>query len=349
MLFIVFITILLSFPGFAHPQTRKPAKFSELAAYVGADREQLLVSGAKQEGKVVWYTSLAGGSYKAIIEVFESKYPDVKVEVYRAPGAELAVRMMEEAKARRGIADALETTTDTLRTLQEAKLLAPFNSPYLRNYPAGARENANNGLVLWTYARESYLGFAYNKTKIPASAVPKNFEGFANPELRERLAVGTGGTAPEIVGAIMKVKGEAFVRNLKSQGIRLFVLGSTAIRDQIATGEIEASPVIFQTHALEAQEKGAPVEWIAMDLVPVHAGGAVVAANPPHPHAALLMVDFLLSPDGQKVLEKFKYGSATKDYGFKRWYPQQGLTNSQYEREFSRWEKIVNSIVRKAG
>ena len=194
-------------------------------------------------------------------------------------------------------------------------------------------------MVLWTYARESYLGFAYNKGKIPPTAVPKNFEGLANPELKGRLAVGTGGTAPEIVGAIMKTKGEAFVRNLKSQEIRLFALGSPAIRDQIATGEIEASPVIFQTLALEAQEKGAPVEWIAMDLVPVHAGGAVVAANPPHPHGALLMLDFLLSPDGQKVLEKFQYGSATRDYGFKRWYPQQGFTNSQYEREYSRGGK----------
>src|SRR2546422_826328 len=83
--------------------------------------------------------------------------------------------------------------------------LAPFNSPYLRNYPQGARENAKQGLVFWAYARESYLGFAYNKSKIPPGAVPKNFEGFANPDLKGRLAVGTGGTAPEIVGAMHKV------------------------------------------------------------------------------------------------------------------------------------------------
>jgi len=107
--------IVLSICGVADAQSRKPAKFSELAAYLGADREQVLVSGAKQEGKVVWYTSLAGGSYKAIVDAFESKYPDVKVDVYRAPGAELAVRMTEEARGRRAIVDALETTTDTDR------------------------------------------------------------------------------------------------------------------------------------------------------------------------------------------------------------------------------------------
>jgi iron(III) transport system substrate-binding protein len=342
------IPIFLSVAAIAHAQGKKPTTFAELAAYVAPDREQILLAGAKSEGKLVWYTSLAGGSYKALVEAFEAKYPGVKVEVYRAPGSELTTRMTEEAKARRNIADALETTTDTLTSLRDAKLLAPFNSPYLRNYPEQAREKATNGLVFWTFARESYLGFAYNKSKISPAAIPKNFEGFANPELKGRLAVGTGGTAPEIVGAMLKVKGEAFVKKLKGQDIRLFALGSPAIRDQIATGEIEASPVIFQTHALEAVEKGAPIEWIAMDLVPVHAGGAVIAAKPPHPHAALLMVDFLLGPDGQKILEKYKYGSATKDYGFKRWYPQEGFTSAQYEREFMKWEKLVNSIVRKA-
>jgi hypothetical protein len=51
-------------------------------------------------------------------------------------------------------------------------------------------------------------------------------------------------------------------------------------------------------------------------------------AGPPSRHnlptltRALLMVDFLLGPDGQKILERFKYGSAAKDYGFKRWIPK---------------------------
>ena len=66
-----------------------------------------------------------------------------------------------------------------------------------------------------------------------------------------------------------------------------------------------------------------------------------------HPHAALLLVDFLLGPDGQKILERFKYGSAAKDYGFNRWYPEAGLTNDQYERQLIKWEKLMNSIARR--
>ena len=60
---------------------------SELVTYNGKDREQVLYAGAKSEGKVTWYTSLAGDSYKAMIKAFETKYPGVKIEAYRANGA----------------------------------------------------------------------------------------------------------------------------------------------------------------------------------------------------------------------------------------------------------------------
>jgi hypothetical protein len=55
-------------------QASKPATLPGLAVYDGADREQLLASGAKKEGKLVWYTALAGGSYKELARAFEAKY-----------------------------------------------------------------------------------------------------------------------------------------------------------------------------------------------------------------------------------------------------------------------------------
>jgi ABC-type glycerol-3-phosphate transport system substrate-binding protein len=67
----------------AQLQSRKAMTIAELVTYNGSDREQLLYSGAKSEGKVVWYTSLAGESYKGMVKAFETKYPGVKVEAYR--------------------------------------------------------------------------------------------------------------------------------------------------------------------------------------------------------------------------------------------------------------------------
>ena len=76
-------------------------------------------------------------------------------------------------------------------------------------------------------------------------------------------------------------------------------------------------------------------------------GGAAVYAYAQRPHAALLFVDFLLSPEGQKLYEDLYFGSPQKDYGFKRWYPEKGLTVSQYEQTSEDWHKLLMEITRK--
>jgi len=70
---------------------------------------------------------------------------------------------------------------------------------------------------------------------------------------------------------------------------------------------------------------------------------AALRSEAPHPHAAVLFIDFLFSPEGQKILENYEYGSATKDYGFKRWY----MSIQQLERESGRWEKLLRELGRK--
>jgi len=338
---------LLLLPYGAWCQTKKPSTIAELATYRGADREQLLYAGAKSEGKIIWYTSLAGDSYKELVKAFENKYPGVKVDSYRAAGAELVVRLEEEAKARRNIADTIETTEGSLIFLRDEKLLRPYDSPHLDRYPEDGKERADKNLVYWALARESYIGFAYNKTLVSKDAVPKNFDGMLHPQLKGKMGISIGQTSDKIIGAMIKSKGEEFVRKLKGQEIKLYSIDAPALVNTITSGEIAASPAIFQTHTLLAASKGAPVEWLPMDFVPTNVGSAAIAANPPHPHAALLMADFLLSADGQAVLEKYYYGSGAKDYGFKKWRPEHGLTTDQYEKDLLRWDKLLHSITRK--
>jgi len=113
---------LLVFPTLVLAQARKPSTIAELVVYRGADREQVLYAGAKNEGRLVWYTSLAGDSYKELVKAFETKYPGIKIDSYRAQGADLVVRLEEEAKARRNIADTIETTEGSLIFLRDGKL-----------------------------------------------------------------------------------------------------------------------------------------------------------------------------------------------------------------------------------
>ncbi len=342
----LFLALLFVAPP-AWTQSRKPLTIAELVTYRGADREALLYAGAKTEGKIIWYTSLAGDSYKELVKAFETKYQGVRVESYRAAGAELVVRLQEEGKARRNIADTIETTEGSLIFLRDEKLLRPYDSPQLDKYPEDGKERADKNLVYWALARESYIGLTYNKTLVPKEVVPKNFDGLLHPQLKGKMGISIGQTSDKVIGAMLKTRSEEFVKKLKAQEIKLYSIDAPALVNNIAAGEIVASPAIFQTHTLLAASKGAPVEWVPMDLVPTNVGSAAIAANPPHPHAALLMADFLLSADGQQVLEKYYYGSGAKDYGFKKWRPEHGLTTDQYEKELERWDKLLHSITRK--
>jgi iron(III) transport system substrate-binding protein len=343
------LCLLLLAPSEAWVQTRKPMTISELVTYGGKDREQVLYSGAKTEGKITWYTSLAGDSYKGMVKAFESNYPGVKIEAYRVSGSEITTRMMEEAKAKRNIADTVETTEGNLMFMRDAFLLRPYHSPHFASYPEEAKEKSERGLYFWAIARESYIGFAYNKKLLSRNAVPKNYEGLLHPELKGRMGVSISDPTYKVIGAIIRTRGVELVKKLKAQEIALHSIIPPALLDLIASGEVLASPAIFRNHTLNAIAKGAPVEWVPMDIVPTNVGGAAIAAQPPHPHAALLLADYLLGPEGQAVLEKFEYGSASKNLGFKRWRPDHGIPTDKYEKEIERWEKLMKEISRKGG
>ncbi len=343
---IVLLSMSLLCSSIAYAQAAKPTTLADLAVYNGADREQLLVAGAKKEGKVVWYTALAGGSYKDLARAFETKY-GVPVEAYRGASRDLIAKVLAESQAKKYLMDVAESSLPLLMLMRAMKRLTPFSVPHLAKVPAEAKEEAGKGTVHWATDRESYMGFAYNKDKLPASAVPKNYDGLLNPALKGRMAFVTTDTGSRTVAAMLKVKGEEFIKKLRAQEITMHSVSGQALNDMIVSGEVEASPTIFRNHALVAAEKKAPVAWVPMDIVPASAGSAALSSQAPHPHAAVLFIDFLFSPDGQKILESYEYGSASKEYGFKRWYIEKGMSIEQLERESDRWEKWLRELGRK--
>jgi len=344
---VVGLWLLLLTPSEGWVQSRKPMTIADLVTYNGVDWEQILYAGAKTEGKVVWYTSLAGDSYKGMTKAFEAKHPGVRVEAYRVSGSEMTTRMMEESKAKRYIVDTVETTEGNLPFIRDGFLLRPYYSPYFALYPEDAKQKSERGLYFWAMARESYIGFAYNKKLLSKSAIPKNYEGLLHPELKGRMGVSVSDPSYKVIGAIIRTRGMELVKKLKAQEIALHTIIPPALLDLIVSGEVLASPAIFRNHTLNAIAKGAPVEWVPMDIVPTNVGGAAIAAQPPHPHAALLLADYLLGPEGQAVLEKYEYGSATKNLGFKRRRPDHGIATDKYEKDLERWEKLLKEISRK--
>jgi len=161
------------------------------------------------------------------------------------------------------------------------------------------------------------------------------------------MGMTTSETGVRMMGAMLKFKGEEFVRKLKAQDISLQSISGRAMADLVISGEVPISPSIFRDHAMESKLKGAPIDWIAMEAVPTNAGATAILYCAPHPHGALLLADYILGPEGQKILEDLQFGSPAKDFGFKRWYPEAGLNTEQYDKEASRWQKTLREMGRK--
>ena len=104
---VIAVALLASLSLVSASWAQSKMSMEQLAAYNKPDREKMLYAGAKAEGKITWYTSLAGNSYKDLAGAFEAKYPGVKVESYRATRQEMAARITAEAQAQRYIADTL--------------------------------------------------------------------------------------------------------------------------------------------------------------------------------------------------------------------------------------------------
>ena len=177
------------------------------------------------------------------------------------------------------------------------------------------------------------MGFGYNKEQIPAMRCRRASTGLLHPQLKGKMSITLNESSARMIGAMIKIKGEAFVKKLKAQDIRVYTVSSAALVDLMASGELGASFHIYRNHAMVSAERGSPVGWAPMELVPTNSGCVALAAQPPHPHAAALFVDFLLGPEARKILEKFQYGHPSNEMPFKRWHPGFGRSLEQFERD----------------
>ena len=344
VLSVAFLMLVMASLSWA--QARKPKTLDELAAYTGQDRQQILVEGARSEGKIVWYTSLAG-VYRDLVDAFKKKYPEISVEAYRGGSTDLAPRLINEAQSGRNVADALEGTPGLLMALRERDILKAYLSPELARYPETAKTKADGTRVYWVTDREAYLGFGYNTRMVAPAEVPRNFQDLLKPDLKGKLALTTESSSSRVIGTILKYKGEEFIKRLHAQEVRLFKASSAGFLDLIAAGEVAGSPVVFRNQVAVMKEKRAPVDWSPLEVAPANAGGSAIIANAPHPHAALLFTDFIIGAEGQKIIEQFRYGVAWKEYPFKREYPERNMTSAEYEKAEERWSQLVRSITRR--
>jgi|RhiMethySRZTD1v2_1073278.scaffolds.fasta_scaffold45886_4 iron(III) transport system substrate-binding protein len=260
---------------------------------------QKLIDGAKKEGALVWYMSASIEDAQAILLAFNKKYPFLKTDFFRAGSARLFNRIMNEARAGKVLFDLVAVRGLETHQLVKAGLLQPYVSPESAAYPAGFKDSKG----YWVDYFDSYNVIGYNTQLVAREQAPKSWEDLLDPKWKGKIALDEENFS--WYGAMTqkwgKEKTQRYMRALAKQDIQLRN-GQTLIAQLMAAGEFSVAMVL--AHRIEKmKEQGAPVAWVTtLDPVTVSLHPIGIAAKAPHPNAAKLFVDFILSKDGQQLL-----------------------------------------------
>ena len=277
-----------------------PGPNAALYSYKGADRNARLLERGKAEGSVSLYTSMAPTEITPLAEAFEKK-TGIKVNVWRALSDGVVQRALSEARGKRNTMDVVETNGPEVEALAREHVLAPFYSPFLTDLPAGSLPKHG----MWAPDRLTFFVVAYNTNKVKLADLPKTYEGFLDPKWKGRIALEA--TDTEWMAGVVKTWGEVrgmdFMKKLGAMKPDMRK-GHVLLAQLIASGEVEVGLSAYHANALSFKARGAPVGWAAVEPVIARPQGIAVAAYAPHPHAALLFADFMLSPEAQEMLAK---------------------------------------------
>jgi ABC-type Fe3+ transport system substrate-binding protein len=302
-LIVAFATVL----GVA---TASAQSTNDILHYKGADRQQKLIEGARKEGQVVLYSSMiVNQGVRPLAEKFGRKYPFVKVTYWRADSEEVAQKLSAEVRANNVIADVFEGT-GVGELAVDAGLTQSYSTPAIEAYPQQFRDPAG----MWTPSRVSYYGIAYNTRQVPENKSPKTYEDLLDPQWKGRVAwrIASATGTPLFITNLRTAWGEekarAYFAKLKEQRIVNFGSGSArTLVDRVIAGEYAIAVNIFAHHPLISRAKGAPVNSRLLDPTPSTTATMGVVKGAKHPYAALLLIDYILSREGQEILHSADY------------------------------------------
>jgi iron(III) transport system substrate-binding protein len=258
-----------------------------------------LLAGAKAEGQITVYSSTNEQEGLPLWKVFEEA-TGIKVNYVRAADAQLMGRIAIEARSGQQSWDLLNTPT--ANQLPENLMLA-FDPPEAKAIMASARDPKRH----WYGVYANYNAPAYNAKLVDAKDLPTTYEGFLEKkDWAGRVAI--EGTDNEWMNAMFSFYGEAKGRKLIEDIVKtlkpVVLDGHLAAARAVASGEymVALNNYVMLTNNMKLS--GAPTDFWAMDPVALFFGQVAINARAPHPKAAQLAANFMLSAQAQTLAAK---------------------------------------------
>lgn len=310
-----------------------------------------VISKAKAEGKVVFYTSMETTDSERVLADFAKAYPEIKVELNRKSSSKILTQFATEAKAGTFLADLLETGgVDVAGVINDG-----YAQPYADRVPAA--KALPPGFVQmngqFVNGRSAVETFAWNTTLVKAGEEPKTWQDLLDPKWKGQILVEASdwdfmqGLAKGIFGND-QAKVRDYFTKLSANQPQLIDGHSQAL----AALEAGQAKLAFGIRGDQVQgdinEKGVPLAYNKNSIM-FRLQGAIMAKGAPHPNATLVFLQWYLSKDGgQKSLADLKRipaYAAIADPVFK--FTNTFTSGPEDAKDLPAYEKLWNELIAK--
>jgi iron(III) transport system substrate-binding protein len=254
---------------------------------------------AKSEGKVVWYTSTPIETANKIAKQFEAS-TGVHVELFRSGGSAILRRFLQEIQGGRAAADVL-TTSDPAATASLAKkgTFVAFKPTNFDKVPDTAKDPGG----MYVAQRLNMITIVVRNDKVGAADAPKTWSDLVDPKYKGKLIT----TDPSFtalglmtVATLAKKFGWDYYKKLR-QNDTMVVQGNQQVSDMLKSGERLIAAGVLDSYAADDRKQGHPLATVypSEGALIIPSPTAVVKGSP-HPNAAKLFAEFMLSDAAQK-------------------------------------------------
>ncbi len=262
------------------------------------ERKSRLLEEARKEGTVVWYGSYALPEAEPWINTFNGAYPQIKVEYVRANSQQLADKILSEYQAGKHLVDVITIDHETFQDLKKVGAVSRYCSPERQ----AVSEQFKDKDCEWTAVYHNPKVIAFNTRKFSKDQAPKSWEDLLDPRWKGQLGMPADDGPKWIVtmeNILGKEKAQEYLRRMAEQRVQLHQ-SHTTLAQLIAAGQVDAGFHINIPAVTNTQKQGGPIASISPDPLPTAINSVLMAGKPQHPFAAAVLIDYILSRDGQR-------------------------------------------------
>jgi iron(III) transport system substrate-binding protein len=297
------------FPGRAAAQTRPVTKVLDFTT--SAD-----IAKAEQEGALLFYTHDGEAAGAAVMDAFSKDFPKIKASYVRLQNGALYSRILSERSAGRFDVDVIQySDIGTALDFQKRGGYQSYVSPQSEFY---SPDHLSNPVGSFFWAGITFAGIAYNTDKVKPEDAPKNWKDLLTPRWAYVMSTKQATSGLQFVEwyELRKLYGDSYWKTFNKQRPHGFD-SRAQLFDRLAKGDDQVCALAEWAGYVLYHGRKAPIAFVAppdgLPATPVVAG---VVDKSPHPEAARLFIDWLMSTRGQEVYQQnkyFLYGSLRKN------------------------------------